>query len=110
MKLQNRGIFAVVALILALIAKAEVLDADQPSRRPTITQMRASIMPTYKADSGVVEECLGRLVWSAEKKLSGPYVTTVNRSIIRLVRMYFPVVTKFALATHVLLSTNWSRT
>jgi hypothetical protein len=34
--------------------------------------MQASGMPSYKADSGAIEECLGRLVWSADRGLSWP--------------------------------------
>jgi hypothetical protein len=47
-------------------------NTDQPSRRPTMTQMLSSSMLGYKGHSNVAEECLGRLVWSADKALAWP--------------------------------------
>lgn len=70
MSLLSRIIFAVPAVTLSIVVSADVDRSVQSSRRPTMAQMRASSMPSYKAEPGVVEECLGRLVWEADRTLS----------------------------------------
>ena len=68
----TRIIVAAPALMLSIVVSADEDRGSQPSRKPTMMQMQASSMPSYKANSGVVEECLGRLIWSTDKMLAWP--------------------------------------
>lgn len=67
------------ALIWSLKASAGEPGMSEASRRPTMAQMQASSMPLYKAASGAVEECIGRLVWSADKAIEWPVRYTRNQ-------------------------------
>jgi ASC-1-like (ASCH) protein len=59
-------------LIYCSSVNANEHESVQPSQRPTMQQIMASSMPSYKANNGVIEECLGRLVWTADKTIAWP--------------------------------------
>lgn len=63
---------SLLLLMCCSIANASDESDAQPSRKPTLLQMRASSMPSYTPMPGGSEECLGRLVWSVDKTIGWP--------------------------------------
>ncbi|MDR7049119.1 hypothetical protein J2X54_001567 [Duganella sp. 3397] len=51
---------------------ADEKDPSQPSKRPSLDQMKASSMFLYKPDPSVSQECLGRIIWTSDKSIEWP--------------------------------------
>ena len=64
----GRFICTVFAVVVMNVASAE--SNATPSKLPSVMQLRASSMPSYKPGAEVTEECLGRIVWSSDKDLT----------------------------------------
>ncbi|WP_156369555.1 T6SS immunity protein Tli4 family protein [Duganella sp. Leaf126] len=54
-------------LLIPIVSVAIEEMPGQPSKPPTVEQMRAVAMPSYHPGPNQLQECLGRLSWSSEK-------------------------------------------
>ncbi|MDR7049117.1 hypothetical protein J2X54_001565 [Duganella sp. 3397] len=58
--------------VLTGLAYADEKDPFQPSKRPSLEQMKASSMFSYKPEPSALQECLGRVIWNSEKSIEWP--------------------------------------
>ena len=60
-------------------ASDEQKNPSEPSQRPSLEKMKESSMFSYEPDSSVLQECLGRMVWTSEKSVDWPVYYNIDQ-------------------------------
>jgi hypothetical protein len=70
---------ALACLLCTPLATADEKNSSQPSKRPSLEQMKASSMFSYQAEPSAVQECLGRLIWNSDKSVEWPVDYSIDQ-------------------------------
>ena len=60
-------------------ASDEQNNPSEPSQRPSLEKMKESSMFSYEPNSSILQECLGRIVWTSEKSVDWPVYYDIDQ-------------------------------